>query len=134
MLNQLLGSNLNAIIAKVSAAIGLPEAQARAFVDKALPMVEKLLKSDKVDVASLLSGGAGGASGLASKLDLGALTGLVGGDTGKAKQGAGALVEGLVQQLSKDPAAAAKLAEQFGGGKGGLLGSLGQAASKLLKK
>jgi hypothetical protein len=97
-------------------------------------MVEKLLKSDKMDVASLLSGGAGGASDLASKLDLSALAGLVGGDTGKAKQGAGAMIDGLLQHLSKDPAAAAKLAEQFGGGKGGLLGSIGLAAGKLLKK
>jgi hypothetical protein len=134
MLSQLVGSNLDTIIAKVSAAIGLPEAQARAFLEKALPMVEKLLKSGKVDAASLLSGGAGGASGLASKLDLGALAGLVGGDAGKAKQGAGAVVEGLLQHLSKDPAAAAKLAEQYGGAKGGMLGAIGLAAGKLLKK
>ena len=130
MLNQLLGSNLQPIITRVASAIGLPEAQAKSFVDKALSMVEGLLKSDKADIASLLSAGGAGASSIVSKLDLSGLTGLVGGDTAKAKQGATTVVDGLLAQVTKDPTIAARLLEQFGG-KNGSLGSLGQMAGKL---
>ncbi|MEO0482893.1 MAG: hypothetical protein AAF138_04660 [Planctomycetota bacterium] len=97
MLDQLLGDNKNDLIQNLVSQLGLGEREAGGFLDQALAMIMGLFKGGDLDLSKLL-GGSG--EGLASGLDLGALSGLVGGDAGKAQAGVGTILDTLKGKLT----------------------------------
>lgn len=129
MLESLINQAKPMIMQKLSLATGLTGGAADGFINKAKSMFEGLLKSGNFDVASLISGGPGA---LINKLNLGELSGLVGGSVDKAKAGATAVADGVFSQLKADPGAAQNLIQQLTAKGGGILGGLGDIASGIL--
>jgi len=132
MLDQLLGGSKDSIISTLTSKLGIPADKAQGFVNKALGMIENALKSGKLDLSSLMGGNA---SSLLSKFDLSALEKFTGGDTGKAKQGLESVISQVMTKVKSDPKTLQKLTEQFTtSGKGGIMDSVGQMASKVFGK
>lgn len=108
MLDQLLqGDMKDTILKALVAKLGVDESQAGSFLEKAVSMISGLISGDQLDPKALLGGDI---SALTSKLDMGSLAGVLGGDAGKADTG----LRTIMDQVSGDAA-------------GGLLGKLGDA-------
>lgn len=127
MLHQLLGGSMASIVGQLTSQLGVSADQANAFIGKALPMIEGLLKGGGLDPSQLLKGDL---SGLASKLDLGSLSQAFGGDVGKAKNGVDVLGEGIADAIGRNSGGIEQLLGQLGGqsgggGGGGLAGAVG---------
>ncbi len=130
MLDQLLGGSRDSLVRTLSSQLGLNPDQAGGFLTKALAVIQSAIKSGKIDPAALLKGDP---SALVSKLDLGSLSQMVGGQTGKAQTGVQTILAQIMSSAKSNPEAS-KLLSQLGGSGGGLVGALSGAASKMFGK
>ena len=131
MLDQFLGEDKSALVSSMVSKLGLSKEQADGFVTKAVSSIQGAFRDGKVDFDKLMKGDL---SGLASSLDLGALSEFFGGDRGKAQSGISTLLETLTKQLSSKGIDAEALLAQFGGGSGGVAGAISGLAGKLFGK
>lgn len=132
MLEQLLGSAKSNVLQDLTSKLGLENSQAQGFLQQALALIERAFKNGKFDPSALLGGNL---SSILGKLDLGSLSGLVGGDAGKAKTGMESVLDGLLNGIKNDPQQATALLTQLtGGNNSGLLGQVSGLAGKLFGK
>lgn len=115
MLKDMLSGQRDTIVRSIVSKLGVDAGQASGFVDKAVAMIEKLVKSGDLDVKKLAAGDMGA---LTSKLDLGSLGSLLGGGETEARQGLASIMGPLQEKLS-------------GGGAGDLLGKIPGAKGAL---
>lgn len=122
MLQQLLGGSMGTIVSQFTSQLGVTPDQANAFISKALPMIEGLLKNGGIDPSQLLKGNV---AGLSSKLDLGGLAQAFGGDVGKAKNGVDILGKGITDAVTQNKGGFESMLGQLTGNSGGIAGALG---------
>lgn len=112
MLEQLLAGTKDGVIKDLMTKLGLNADQAGSFLQKGLALLEGAIKSGGISGSSLTQGSAGS---VLSKLNLGSLTSLVGGDAGKARSGMESILTPLLNGIKSNSGVAQNLLGQLAG-------------------
>lgn len=112
MLEQLLAGAKDGIIKDLMGKLGLNADQAGGFLQKGLALIEGALKSGTLKSSSFVQGGS---QGILSKLNIGSLAGLAGGDAGKARTGMESILTPLINSVKNNAGGAEALLGQLTG-------------------
>lgn len=114
MLEQLLAGAKDRIVQELTGKLGLNPEQAGQFFNKGVSLVEGALSGGAISPATLQEGSA---SGVVSRLDVGPLTPLVGGDAAKARSGMESILKPLMNAIKTSGGAESLLGRLGGAGR-----------------
>jgi len=97
MLGDLINDQKGALAETLTSKLGLPEGRALDFIQEAIGKLQAMFAGGEIDLSKLLEGSTGS---LVSGLDLGSLTGLVGGDKAKAQDGVETILDTIKTKLA----------------------------------